>query len=370
MKKTEINKLLHDIYYDPENPGSFGGVSRLLTQANQLLLQSGQPKIRRDVVEEWTRNSETFGTHRPSSNKFERNPVKVNFVNEIWQVDTIFYPDLASYNKGFAYVFAKLDSGSRFMHIRFMKKKTCLESVNALKEIIKQAGVKPKFIMADFGTEFYCKPMFDFLKSQDIKLYSKKSGDVKTPHLDRATLTIQNKLHRIFDEFHTRDILTNLPKVVHSYNNSVNRSIGMTPAEALVPGKWSPQIDKRQQQMHPMEKIKAKVGQFVRLLGQKQGHHAYKGDWTFEVFKISRVKQKEGRRPQYYVKDLTGEPVLGALYANEIQLVKKPSSVKEYKIERIIKYRTFKGKRQALVKWLKLDKSQNSWINVNKITDL
>jgi hypothetical protein len=366
MKKTELDRVLTSIYYDAANPASFGGVNTLLTHVNKLLLESQRPPLRRQVVQDWLRSSEAYTTHKPSRDKFKRNPIKVNYVHEIWQADPIFYPDLAKYNKGYAYVLAVLDTASRFLYISFMKRKTSLECLRAFKEILAQAGTKPKFLMVDMGTEF--KGVFQtFLKENDIHMYSKKSGSVKVPHLDRAWLKIQNRLHRLFDANESRDILTNLPKLVHSYNDFPNRSIGMTPREAL--SKWTVEIDKRLQQNFPSEKKKVRVGQLVRILGEKAGHHTYKGDWTFEIFRISKVVEKAERRTRYYVKALNGEEVSGVFYAEELQLVKRPLS-KEYKIEKIIKYRTFKGRKQAFVKWSKLDKSQNSWVDVKAIRDL
>jgi Integrase core domain/Chromo (CHRromatin Organisation MOdifier) domain len=369
LKGKELDNTLHFIYYDPTNPGSFGGVNPLLTQVNRLLLESKRPRIRREVVEEWLSGSEAYTTHKPASDKIKRNPVKVNYVNELWEMDVIFYPDIASYNKGFAYVFAVLDTASRFLYVRFMKRKTCLECLDALKSVIEESGATPKLLMSDRGKEFACASFTEYLKEKNIHLYHKHSGDVKTSHLDRAVRTIQTRLHRLFDGLETRDLLTYLPKLVDSYNRSVNRSIGMTPAAAQVPGAWNPSIDQRQQQQFPDEKVKFNRGQYVRLLGQKQGHHAYKGDWTFEIFKVTKIKHQPGRRVQYYVTDLKGEPVLGAHYSEELQAVKKPDRSKQYKIERVLRYRTVKGKKQALVKWSKLDNSQNSWIPVKDLKD-
>jgi hypothetical protein len=371
LGKTELDKLLTSVYHDPSSPGSFGGVNSLLTQVNELLLQSNRPKVRRPVVEEWLRDSEAYTTHRSSTDKFKRNPIKVNYVNEIWECDVIFYPDLASFNKGYSYVLAVLDTASRFLFVRFLYRKSCPECLAALKSIIKEAGVKPKFLMSDRGTEFLCNSFTNYLEEQNIKPYQKMSGDVKTSHLDRAVRTIQQRLHTLFSALETRDLLTNLPKLVHSYNHSVNRSIGMTPAQAQTePGRWHPGIDKRQQQQFPEEKVKVRKGQYVRILGQKAGHHAYKGNWTFEVYKVDRVKRRPGRRIQYYLVDMRDKEITGAFYAEELQLVKRPDRRKQYKIESVESYKKMRGKRYALVKWAGLDESQNSWVLAKEVKNL
>ena len=323
-KLDEIDNLLSKVYYDPKSPGSFGGVQPLLKQANELLLRSKQQPLRKVTVENWLRGSEAYTTHKQVSDKFKRNPIKVNYVNELWEIDVLFYKDIASRNKGFGYVLAVLDTASRYMRIRMMKRKTCLAVLNAFKSIIEEAGISPKLLMSDRGTEFKCKSFQNFLDEKKIKHYHKHSGDVKTAHLDRATRTVQTRLHRLFTHFNTRDFVTYLPQIVESYNNSVNRSIGMSPNTALT--KYEKSIDKRQQQVLSDDKGKRKLrkGQYVRILGDKKGHHAYKGDWTFKIFKIRKVIRKADRKAKYYLKYLNGENVIGAHYIEELQWVKKP----------------------------------------------
>ncbi len=76
----------------------------------------------------------------------------------------------------------------------------------------------------------------------------------------------------------------------------------------------------------------------------KKGFHPR---WSAEQFQIRAVKP--GAPPLYYLRDYDGEPVEGAFYEAELQLVADPSF---FPVEKVLKRRTVKGVKQALVKFM------------------
>ena len=56
----------------------------------------------------------------------------------------------------------------------------------------------------------------------------------------------------------------------------------------------------------------------------------------------------------------------GYFYEQELQL----SRTTEYNIEKILRYKTEKGKQYALVKWIGYDSSYNSWEPVDGLINL
>ena len=68
--------------------------------------------------------------------------------------------------------------------------------------------------------------------------------------------------------------------------------------------------------------------------------------------------------PQVKVIDYNREETVGSFYLQEIQVVDKP---KIYRIERIIKQRTRKGKKEYLVKWIGYPDHFNGWVGQDKI---
>jgi hypothetical protein len=64
----------------------------------------------------------------------------------------------------------------------------------------------------------------------------------------------------------------------------------------------------------------------------------------------------------YRLRDTKDEKILGGFYDYELQKVKKNSEI--YQIEKILKTRTRRGRKQLLVRWLGYNSDFDSWIGV------
>ena len=75
---------------------------------------------------------------------------------------------------------------------------------------------------------------------------------------------------------------------------------------------YPPSIDLRRQVF--------KVGDIVRIVSQKKKFQKeFEKGWTVEKFRIKAVKYSAPI--VYLLEDLSGEPILGTFYANELQNV-------------------------------------------------
>ena len=79
------------------------------------------------------------------------------------------------------------------------------------------------------------------------------------------------------------------------------------------------------------------------------------------MYTITEVKKTVP--PTYTVQDERGAQHKGTFYEQELQKVKD----QRYRIEKILKYKTVKGKRYGLVKWIGYDSSDNSWEPVEEL---
>ena len=78
---------------------------------------------------------------------------------------------LSKYNKGIKYLFCAIDLFSKYAWVVLIKDKKGTSIVNAFKKIISE-GRKPNKIWVDQGSEFYNKSFKDFLKINNIEMYS------------------------------------------------------------------------------------------------------------------------------------------------------------------------------------------------------
>ena len=79
---------------------------------------------------------------------------------------------LSKYNKGIKYLLCAIDLFSKYAWVVPLKDKRGISIVNAFQKIISE-GRKPNKIWVDQGSEFYNNSFKDFLKINNIEMYSR-----------------------------------------------------------------------------------------------------------------------------------------------------------------------------------------------------
>ena len=159
-------------------------------------------------------------------------------MDDIWCSDLVDMQKLSKWNKGYKYLLMVLDLFSKYGWIVPLKTKTGLEVSKAFESIFKKAKgkaqSKPKKLWVDKGKEYYNKNMLDLLAKNNIEIYSTENEE-KSSVCERWNRTIQEKMYKRFTMQNNTVYIDILPKILASYNNSKNRSIGMTPNQARKP---------------------------------------------------------------------------------------------------------------------------------------
>ena len=169
--------------------------------------------------------------HKPIRRNFPKRRVIVHNVDDIWCSDLVDMQKLSKWNKGYKYLLMVLDLFSKYGWIVPLKTKTGLEVSKAFESIFKKSKGKPKKLWVDKGKEYYNKNMLDLLAKNNIEIYSTKNEE-KSSVCERWNRTIKEKMYKRFTMQNNTVYIEILPKILASYNNSKNRSIGMTPNEA------------------------------------------------------------------------------------------------------------------------------------------
>ena len=111
-----------------------------------------------------------------------------------------------------------------------------------------------------------------------------------------------------------------------------------------------------------LKQPKYNIGDQVRLAIQKDKFEkAYIINWSDRVYTVKEVKKTTP--PTYTVQDDRGVQHKGTFYEEELQKVKD----QRFRIQKVLKYKTVKGKRYGLVKWIGYDSSYNSWEPVEQL---
>ena len=215
-----------------------------------------------------------------------------------------------------------------------------------LKKIISK-GRKPNEIRVDQGSEFYNKSFKDFLKINNIEMYS-TYNEGKSVVAERFIRTLKNKIFKHMTAISKNVYFDVLDDIVNKYNNTVHRSIKMKPVD--VTDDSFAEYNKESNKKDP----KFKVDDHVRISKQKNIFaKGYCPNWSEEVFAINKIKNTVPWT--YIINGLNAEEITGSFYEKELQ----KGNQKEFRIEEVIKRKGDK----LYVKWKGYDNSFNSWIN-------
>ena len=109
--------------------------------------------------------------HKQMIRRLKRRKVYWSFRDNIWSVDLSDMQSLSKYNKRIKYLFCAIDLFSKYAWVVPIKDKKGTSIVNAFQKIISKER-KPNKIWVDQGSEFYNQSFKDFLKINNIEMYS------------------------------------------------------------------------------------------------------------------------------------------------------------------------------------------------------
>ena len=126
--------------------------------------------------------------------KFKKRKVYSSFRDNIWGVDLADMQLLSKYNKEIKYLLCAIDIFSKYAWVVPLKDKKGTSIVNAFQKIISK-GRKPNKIWVDQGSEFYNKSFKDFLKINNIEMYS-TYNEGKSVVAERFIRTLKSKIFK------------------------------------------------------------------------------------------------------------------------------------------------------------------------------
>ncbi len=359
--KSELER----IYQTPGENGAFSSVNKLFSS-----LKANGYNVSKVKIKEWLDNHYTYTIHKIRKLNFPRNPVFASHIDQNWQADILFLPEL------YHCVLVCIDVISRYAWGKAMRTKTGQETAKTFESIIEDSQRKPERLQTDKGSEFYNKHFKEICRKYKIKLYSTES-DKKAAIAERCIKEIKKIIYRYLTHNHTNEYVKLLPRFFETYNKTFHSSIKMAPVDVseintqhvlrnLYGHLWS-------KDMVPKNTPKAKfrnretfsVGDKVRVaLDNEPFRKGYKGYWTTEVFEIIEVK-KFFPYVKYKLINTKGEKLRGLFYTEQLQLTTPESA--RFTEAKILKEKIVKGKKWVLVTWKNEDPSIKRWIPKNQL---
>ena len=296
--------------------------------------------------------------NKPSIQKFERQKVIVNHINEIHSTDLVDMTQYSKMNRGYKYIFTNIDIFSKYAYAYPIKSKKIQDIKPCFEKIFKNN--KPKYIWSDKEPTFLSKEMQLFFKNNNIKIYHTDSH-LKAVVVERFNRSLRELMMKEFVKNNNTIWYNILPKLIKIYNNRYHSTIKMKPTQ--VNKSNEKYIKKNIYSYDKTTKIpKFKVNDLVRISLKRRpifDKPSSNIKWSEELFKIHSINKSNVI--SYKIKDLNGEIIEGIFYEKELQKTKNTSEV--YVIEKIIR----KNKNKYLVKWRNYSNDFNSWINKDDI---
>ena len=118
---------------------------------------------------------------------------------------------------------------SKYAWVIPLKDKKGTSIVNAFQKIISK-GRKPNKTWVDQGSEFYNQYFKDFLKINNIEMYS-AFNEGKSVVAERFTITLKNKIFKYMTAISKNVYFNVLDDIVNKYNNAAHKTIKMRPID-------------------------------------------------------------------------------------------------------------------------------------------
>ena len=248
----------------------------------------------------------------PIIKKFDRIKIIPHYKDECWSIDLIDRSSLSKYNKNYKFIFTIIDNHTKYAWAIPLKDKSGKSTTTALKSLIEKTKRKPDKIWSDRGKEFYNKTFLDFLKQNEIQIYSTNS-DLKAVFVERFNRTLLDLIKKPMYIEGKACWLNHLETAMEKYNNRVHGTTKMTPFEMVTNTNKIINI-----KINKNEKIpKFQVGDYVRVPDKRNIYSkGYTTNWNRELFKIHKINPTNP--VTYGLVDENNEQIEGKYYEQEL----------------------------------------------------
>ena len=246
----------------------------------------------------------------PVIKKFQRIQIQTHYEDECWSIDLIDRSSLAKYNKNYKFIFTIIDNHTKYAWAIPLKDKSGKSTTTAFKSLIEKGKRKPDKIWSDRGKEFYNKFFLDFLKEQNIHIYSTHS-DLKAVFVERFNKTLLDLIKEPMYIEGKACWLNHLDTAMEKYNNRVHGTTKMTPFEANNQPIDPPIFVNKPKQ------LKFQVGDYIRVPDKRNIYSkGYTTNWNRELFKIHKINPTNP--VTYGLVDENNEQIEGIYYEQEL----------------------------------------------------
>ena len=246
--------------------------------------------------------------NKPTIQKFERQKVILNSINEIHSTDLVDMTQYLKMNRGYKYIFTNIDVFSKIAYAFPLKSKKIQDIKPCFEKIFKNN--KPKYIWSDKESSFFSKEMQQFFKDNNVKICHTNSH-LKSVVIERFNRSLRELMIKEFVKNNNTVWYNILPKLIKIYNNRYHSTIKMKPIQV---NKSNEKYIK--ENIYIYSKIsknpKFKINDLVRISLKRRplfDKPSCNIKWSEEPFKIHSINRSNV--VTYKIRDLNDEVIKG-----------------------------------------------------------
>jgi Integrase core domain len=343
--------ILGAMYGDPTSSGGLGSIHRLYkaarSKANELRAKSQQLDaearalgvITEAQVKQYLQSRADYGVHRQQRLHIPRRKVISYGINWLWEMDIGYLPKFPVQNDGRRYILVVIDVFSKYLWAVALTRKDAEHVRDGFETILDQARLTapsetlpPKNLYSDRGGEFDNELFKQLTDSHSINHYFAYDDKTGAPTAERVLRTIKGRIWRYMTANQTRNYLKALSDIVHTYNHTSHRSIGMAPADVKLE-----HTQLLRERLYPDEecpprnrpKPKLQIGDIVRTQhyfapGFGKGYKP--NQYSTQTYRIVHVQDSIPYTYKLVMDDEDGETeIMGSFYEQQLLLVNRPA---------------------------------------------
>jgi len=207
---------LDAVYVNPCAPSSFSGV--------RILKRYGKRSERE--TKKFFAGRDAYTLHKPTRIRFLRRKTYSKGIADLYQLDLADMSSLSTFNDSMRYLLTYIDVFSKRAWAVPVRTKSGRDVTEAFEKILDKGQCN--MVQSDKRTEFLNSTFQSMLRRRGIHLYTRENEDLKASVVERFIRTLKTKMYRYFTHANTRRYLDVLDNLLHSYNNTYYRSIGMS----------------------------------------------------------------------------------------------------------------------------------------------
>ena len=202
-------------------------VDRLLQRAKQLHL----PNAMRQTIQEYLKSEQAYTLHKPARRRFTRNHTYVAGIDAQWQADLADMQGIARQNSGMRCLITVIDVFSKLAWAVPVLSKDAKEILLAFGKLLSAAHPRhSKRLQTEKGKELFNSDFQALMKSHGIQHFATES-ELKAAVVKRFNRTIKTRIWTYLSDRGTLRWVNVIQDLVHAYNHSRHRTIGMAPAD-------------------------------------------------------------------------------------------------------------------------------------------